>query len=212
MQLSGYNVIEYLRFGNFSTLKELYADFHGSSVESIAEMKKLAPNLEEIGITADSSDVINALVEQYGSQGNLRSLVISDGEWKLSVDQQFVCPLVKKIVCCTPFDSENVCQLVKMFPNLEELSMYEWSGTLMIHDLLLVLLTQLKQLKKLMLTNYHLRENLNSSLILGCIGDSGENLEDMQLMRFHDSDPSTRTAHGFEIWEKNGELCLKRAN
>jgi hypothetical protein len=210
-----YNIIDYLRFGVFVDLTELDADYRGASVESIAEMKRFAPNLEVIRIRADSSDVVNCLLEQYGSLGKLKAVTILSDEWILSANQQFVCPYVKDICCYTVFAADSAYRLTKMFPNLEHLSMWRWPITLSMLDSLVVLVTHLKQIKKLDLVNGNDRsetETLDSELIVQCIRDHGQNLEDVQLLGNYDFGVP-RIVEGFVIWDQQrSKRRFKRTN
>jgi hypothetical protein len=189
------NVLDQLRFGVFQDLEELEGCFKDASVESVQEMKRIAPNLKKLVIHEASSDTLNALLETLE---NLEEIKFECEEWQLS---EKVHPKIRQISCCFEL---NVEQFSKQFPNVESLELnIIWKSDSFIGDLL----NGFKQLKTLQM-NIRCDAELNPEPVLQCLQEYGGNLEEAQVdFRF----PRLQAVPGFAIVKKSGgSFCINR--
>jgi hypothetical protein len=113
-------------------------------------MKRITPNLKKLVIHSESSDIINAMLENLE---NLEFVVIDCWNWKLPVNLKSICPNIIHLYMSYHINSaEDIEQLTKD------------------------LLRHLKQLKTL---SWKIDKSLQlrSTKFLRCIRDYGKNLE-----------------------------------
>jgi hypothetical protein len=164
------NILEHLQFGVFNDLKELDAYFSDASLDSIREMKRIAPKLKKIRICSSSSDAVNALLETLE---NLESVKIQYGEWEISSEKfypkvkYFDVPVVNYL---------NAEQFTKTFPNLATLRIGTCSLDEEPESFLVTLLSELKQLKELCMQIWTDLE-LDPESVLQCFQQHGKHLE-----------------------------------
>jgi hypothetical protein len=169
------NILEHLQFGVFNDLEDLNANFEGASVDSIQEMKRIAPNLKEITMhPCCTSDQINAMLDTLE---NLESMTIWCEDWKIPAGKVY--PNLKYLDVDYrsnyKFSLENFS---KMLPNLETLYLV-YCPFEITESFLVTLLSGLKQLKKLSLYTCNLEVDADQAL--QCIRDHGENLRCLSI-------------------------------
>ncbi len=198
-------ILDRMRFGTFNKLEELSADFQGVSVESIRDLNRFAPNLKKINLYSGSSEVINAMLENLGKLESLQSWVDSI-EWKLTEEQNFTCPNIKSLHYLEYFPCDTLEHFTKMFPNVEELQFGYWPEKFDIHETIRIILQQMKQLKKLGLSQVVKNVAPETDAILQCLLDNGSKVEDLSLNHpyVHIPEIPTKVEAGYEIWEEPG--------
>jgi DNA-binding Lrp family transcriptional regulator len=164
------NILDYMKFGVFQDLEELDAIFVDASVDSVQEMKRIAPNLKKIQIHFAPSDTIDALLETLK---NLESVKIVGGTWKksekvyLKIEALHI-ESVQEII---------VEQFATKFPNLVDLTIQFCRIDLTI-SAFVTLLSELKQLRKLRLDYVRSGLEVDRESVLQCFRDHGTKLEE----------------------------------
>jgi hypothetical protein len=169
------NILDHLQFGVFHDLEELDACFEGASLDLIRKMNQITPKLKKIEIRCDSSDTVNALLENLE---NLKSVTIGDDCKNWIVPSEKFYPKVKCLDVPT-LNNPNAEQITKTFPNLETMKIYT---CYLVEPILflITLLNELKQLKTLRLgTQSHLVLDRESAL--ECFQQHGKHLEDVYV-------------------------------
>jgi hypothetical protein len=108
------NIVENLQFGVFKNLEELDATFDGASVELIQKMKQFTPNLKKIIIRSDSSDTVDALLDNLENLESMR--VVWGPIWN---ESEKVYPKIKHLEVPRRAGFFAV-RIPEMFPNLVE--------------------------------------------------------------------------------------------
>lgn len=164
------NILAHMQSSVFNHLESLEADFEGASLESVANLKKIAPNLKKLKLWSGSSEM--AMLEHLEKLEKMKIGGGPNSVWELTGEQSFICPSVKFLKCDRSFVCDSIERLPVMFPNVEVLKFYLWPAQLNIHDSVRMLLAGMKKLKKLILEQVLDDGELETETILQSIVDN----------------------------------------
>jgi hypothetical protein len=188
LKLSGnlsMNIMGNLQFGVHNCLEDLDACFWRTDLESIEEIDRIVPNLKTLKMTSDSSETLSALLANIK---NLESLTVHNRltRWGIPTIPGPVFPKLKHLKIHDRI-YVNPRKLARTFPNLESLKI-EHSTTEIKKSYLVVLLSELKQLKELKLGTHGFRFNFDSNFVIQTIQNYGKNLRKIKIGRHLNED------------------------